>query len=67
MSIGKNTVVSFHYRLSENNVEIESSFDGNPMLALIGHGRSEEHTSELQSPYVTSYAACCLESCTNTR
>src|ERR1051325_11924763 len=26
-----------------------------------GHSRSEEHTSELQSPYVISYAVFCLK------
>src|ERR1051325_3273526 len=31
-----------------------------PVVALIGW-RSEEHTSELQSPYVISYAVFCLK------
>src|ERR1051325_11871534 len=31
------------------------------------HDRSEEHTSELQSPYVISYAVFCLKKKTNTR
>jgi FKBP-type peptidyl-prolyl cis-trans isomerase SlyD len=38
MTISKSSVVSFHYRLSENGQEIESSFDGEPLLSLIGHG-----------------------------
>lgn len=38
MSIQKNSVVSFHYRLSGEGKEIENSHDGKPMLALIGHG-----------------------------
>lgn len=37
MTIDKNTVVSFHYRLSEGGNELENSYGGNPMLALIGH------------------------------
>lgn len=37
MTIKNNTVVSFHYRLSEGGQELENSFDGSPMLALIGH------------------------------
>src|ERR1051325_11944927 len=28
---------------------------------ILGQGRSEEHTSELQSPYVISYAVFCLK------
>src|ERR1051325_3499350 len=32
------------------------------IVDLVGkHGRSEEHTSELQSPYVISYAVFCLK------
>lgn len=38
MTIEKNSVVSFHYRLSENGTELESSFDNSPALSLIGHG-----------------------------
>src|ERR1051325_6297787 len=29
-------------------------------VRLLDHDRSEEHTSELQSPYVISYAVFCL-------
>src|ERR1051325_12126729 len=32
-----------------------------PQQRPIAHGRSEEHTSELQSPYVISYAVFCLK------
>ncbi len=38
MTIANNTVVSFHYRLSEGGNEMENSYDANPVLALIGHG-----------------------------
>ena len=38
MEIGKNSVVTFHYRLSENGNELENSHDGNPVLSLVGHG-----------------------------
>ena len=36
-TIEKNSVVSFHYRLSENEQALENSYDGKPMLALVGH------------------------------
>src|SRR5213082_4118356 len=41
-----------------------------PALAMLDHGatdelRSEEHTSELQSPDTTSYAVFCLKKKTN--
>jgi FKBP-type peptidyl-prolyl cis-trans isomerase SlyD len=38
MTIEKNTVVSFHYRLSEGGNELENSYDGQPLLVLIGQG-----------------------------
>lgn len=38
MIIAKNTVVKFHYRLSENGEEIENSFDREPALYLHGRG-----------------------------
>ncbi len=37
MNIAKNTVVSFHYRLSESGKELENSYDAQPVLSLIGH------------------------------
>jgi FKBP-type peptidyl-prolyl cis-trans isomerase SlyD len=37
MKIENNSVVSFHYRLSESGNALENSYDGNPMLALVGH------------------------------
>lgn len=38
MQIAKNTVVEFHYTLSDAQGEIESSHDADPMLYLHGHG-----------------------------
>lgn len=38
MQIEKNTVVHFHYTLSDAQGEIETSRDGEPMLYLHGHG-----------------------------
>src|ERR1051325_12151193 len=38
-----------------------------PILITLGDYRSEEHTSELQSPYVTSYAVFCLKKKTTPR
>lgn len=38
MQIEKNTVVQFHYTLSDAHGEIESSKDSDPMLYLHGHG-----------------------------
>ena len=38
MSIAKNSVVQFHYRLSHEGQEIESSHGGDPMAYLHGHG-----------------------------
>src|SRR3546814_846272 len=35
--------------------------DGNRLSALAGAGRSEEHTSDLQSPMLISYAVFCLK------
>ena len=37
MTIKNNTVVSFHYRLSEAGKELENSYDDSPMLTLVGH------------------------------
>lgn len=38
MQIEKNKVVSFHYKLSEEDSELEQSHDGDPMSFLFGHG-----------------------------
>jgi len=38
MSITKNTVVQFQYRLSHDGQELESSHGGDPMAYLHGHG-----------------------------
>ncbi len=38
MSISKNSVVQFHYRLSHEGQEVESSRDGDPVAYLQGHG-----------------------------
>jgi len=38
MSIEKNKVVQFHYRLSHDGKEIESSHGGDPVAYLHGHG-----------------------------
>ena len=38
MEISKNSVASFHYRLSVDGKELEASFGGQPLLTLIGHG-----------------------------
>src|SRR6186997_2828512 len=35
--------------------------DEDPLLVSVRSGRSEEHTSELQSPVVSSYAVFCLK------
>src|ERR1051325_6438743 len=45
-------VLGWKSRTSERN--------GIAMVAKYGFARSEEHTSELQSPYVISYAVFCL-------
>ena len=37
MLISKNSVVEFHYVMSEAATEIESSHSGEPMTILIGH------------------------------
>ena len=37
MTIKNNSVVSFHYRLSEGGNELENSYDSKPLLVLIGH------------------------------
>ena len=37
MNVAKDTVVSFHYRLSESGKELENSYDAQPVLSLIGH------------------------------
>lgn len=37
MNISQDTVVSFHYRLSESGKELENSYDAQPALSLIGH------------------------------
>jgi len=38
MQIEKDKVVSFHYALSEDGKQLETSRDGEPMLVLHGHG-----------------------------
>ena len=38
MQIEKDRVVSFHYRLSEGETELEQSHGSDPMLFLYGHG-----------------------------
>lgn len=38
MQIVKDKVVSFHYKLSEGDSELEQSHDGDPMSFLFGHG-----------------------------
>lgn len=38
MNIADNTVVEFHYRLSDADGQIETSHDSDPMLYLHGHG-----------------------------
>lgn len=38
MSIAKNSVVQFHYTLSEGSEELESTRDSDPMAYLHGHG-----------------------------
>lgn len=40
MTIESNTVVEFHYTLSEGDRQIESSRDGDPLLILCGHQNS---------------------------
>ena len=37
MTVSKNMVVQFHYRLSHNGEELESSHGGDPMAYLHGH------------------------------
>ncbi|MBS7456459.1 FKBP-type peptidyl-prolyl cis-trans isomerase [Coralloluteibacterium stylophorae] len=38
MKIEKDSVVRFHYRVSEGGTEIESSHEREPMTILVGHG-----------------------------
>ena len=38
MSIEKNSVVSFHYRLSVGGEQVEDSHNGEPLAYLHGHG-----------------------------
>ena len=38
MKIEKNKVVSFHYKLSDEGMQLESSHGEEPMLFLFGHG-----------------------------
>lgn len=38
MVIAEDTVVSFHYRLSESGVAVEDSYDDEPMAILYGRG-----------------------------
>lgn len=38
MKVAENTVVLFHYALSENGEAVESSFEREPLAALVGSG-----------------------------
>src|SRR3546814_8976286 len=51
---------------AENVEALAACVEGNPAVSLhifrgVGHGRSEEHTSELQSLMRISYAVFCLK------
>src|SRR5213079_3428045 len=56
-AIGSKRVTYDFARLMDGATEIKCSQFGDNMIA---HMRSEEHTSELQSPVVISYAVFCL-------
>src|SRR3546814_2633509 len=68
-------LVAFGTSLPELAVNARAEFTGNPALALgnaVGSnitnvGRSEEHTSELQTLMRNSYAVFCLKNKTKTR
>src|ERR1051325_5714939 len=49
--------------LGNNTIEVVDLRKGERIRSITGLGspRSEEHTSELQSPYVISYAVFCLK------
>lgn len=69
MQIANDTVVRFHYRLSEAGVELESSYEGEPVLYLHGHhnmltgleealnGREEGDAFEVELPPAKAYGA----------
>src|ERR1051325_12222274 len=61
------------YTLSLHDALPISALDPGGMVARLAqvplerdHARSEEHTSELQSPYLISHAVFCLKKKTNT-
>src|SRR3546814_7362062 len=64
-SFGDTTMTSRRIFLRAAIVMGASSFDGSRVMIECGHrtrvGRSEEHTSELQSLMRTSYAVFCLK------
>src|SRR3546814_7419955 len=49
------------YEVVINSDEEVSSLGSAPLIAAAARGRSEEHTSELQSLMRTSYAVFCLK------
>src|ERR1051325_5942526 len=61
--LGASTLTGSAFGTTKSGGTLSSIARGNDtgtLWAASGAGRSEEHTSELQSPYVSSYARFCL-------